>query len=81
MIVGCSKELYKVEVDFNKFDATKLQSHEVFGLYLIGEISFRKLKEIFRIESEDDLKKTINQVCLKIDNASNKNEDDVEIDF
>lgn len=81
MIIGSSKELSKVEVDFDKFDLNKLQSHEVFGLYLIGEISFRKLMEVFEIKDALEMRKIISRICEDIDSMSNKDESEVEIDF
>lgn len=80
MIIGCSKELQKVEVNFDKFDLAKLQSHEVFGLYLIGQISIKMLKEVFRTEL-DELDMLIKRVCEDIESTSNKDESEVEFDI
>ncbi|WP_409305735.1 hypothetical protein [Peribacillus sp. SCS-155] len=80
MIIGCSKELYKVKVDFSDLEIEKLQSHEIFGLYLIGELSFRRLREIFQID-DDELRSLISKVCVDIEKVSQKDESKVEFDF
>lgn len=76
-----SQDLHKISIDFSNIELKKLQSHELFGLYLLGEISFSKLKELFQISNADELHFLIKRVCLDIDAVSQKDESMVEIDL
>lgn len=80
MIYGMSKELHKVKVNFEEFDIEKLQSHEVFGLYLLGEITTNKLLEVFKIKREE-LGSLVKRVCEDIERTSQKDDSQIEVDF
>jgi hypothetical protein len=80
MIYGMSKELMKVEVNYGNYDIEKLQSIEIFGLYLIGEITTNKLLELFEIERKE-LGSMINRVCTDIENTTKRDESKIEVTF
>lgn len=78
MIYGMSKELHKVRVDFQNFELEKLQSHEIFGLYLIGEITTNKMLEVLKL-SREELGQLVKRICTDIENTSKKDDSIVEI--
>jgi hypothetical protein len=80
MIMMHSKEIYKVEVDFSRFKLERLTSFEVFGLYLIGEISFEVLKDVLHL-SDEEARKLVGQVCQMIEDTSKKDDSQVEYDI
>jgi hypothetical protein len=80
MIIGCSKELLKIDVQLDDVDLHKLYSHELFGLYLTGQISFGKLKELFGTKYHDT-SKFITKIAEQIEGFSNKDDSLVEYEI
>lgn len=80
MIIGGSKELMKIRMNSGQIDLEKMQSHEVFGMYLIGEISGSVLKDILKINQET-LARMVKETCDVVYQYSKKDESEVEIDL
>lgn len=80
MIAYCSKELMKVESNIDEIDLTKLQSHEILGFYLIGEISFGKLVELLEVDYQE-ARMFVSGLGKQVEDFSNKDDENVEVEL